>query len=68
MTGLGVVAKVKGLAEAVTETAQRFKAQALPREPRRGQPHAAAASGSVVSTKTECTIVDSVPVNVFLLD
>jgi hypothetical protein len=43
--------KLRGLAEGVNETAKRFKAQTLPREPRRGQSHAATASGTVVGAK-----------------
>ena len=49
--GWGLLRKLKGLAEVVSETAKRFKAQALPREPRRGESHAATASGTVVGAK-----------------
>ena len=49
--GWGLLRKLKGLAEGVRETAKRFKAQALPRVPRRGQNHEAAAPSSAVGAK-----------------
>ena len=49
--GWGLLRKLKGLAEAVNETAKRFKAQALPREPRRGRNHEAAAPSTVIGAK-----------------
>ena len=50
--GWGLLRKLKGLAEAVNETAKRFKAQALPREPRGGQSHAATTSGTAIDAKS----------------